>query len=203
VMDAYLTGLEERVATGMPVGRIASVASFFVSRVDTKVDGRLTEMVDRGAAHAEKAQSLLGKAAVANARMAYARYQKVFCAPRFQALKAHGARIQRPLWASTSTKNRAYRDVLYVEELVGPDTVNTMPPQTIVAFLDHGQVRPGSLMEEVMEAEQALESLEALGISMDVVTEALEREGVKSFADAYTALLDAVEASRKAAVAVS
>ena len=203
VMDAYLTGLEQRVAAGLPVDRIASVASFFVSRVDTKVDGRLTEMIDRGGAHAEKAQSLLGKAAIANARMAYASYRKVFGSPRFQALKAHGARIQRPLWASTSTKNPAYRDVVYVEELVGLDTVNTMPPQTVTAFLDHGQVRPGSLMEDVVGAEQTLESLEALGISIHGVTEALEREGVKSFADAYTALLDAVEASRQAAVTVS
>jgi transaldolase len=202
VTDAYLTGLEERVAAGLPVDRIASVASFFVSRVDTKVDGRLAEMVDRGDAHADKAQSLLGKAAIANARMAYAEYQKVFGSPRFQALKAHGSRVQRPLWASTSTKNPAYRDVIYVEELVGPDTVDTMPPHTVKAFLDHGQVRPGSLMEDVVGAEQTLESLETLGISMRVVTEALEREGVKSFADAYTALLDAVEASRKAAVAV-
>jgi len=198
VMDAYLTGLEQRVAAGLPVDRIASVASFFVSRVDTKVDGRLSEIIDRGDAHAEKAQSLLGKAAIANARLAYAKYQEVFGSLRFQALKAQGARIQRPLWASTSTKNPAYRDVLYVEELVGPDTVNTMPPHTVMAFLDHGQVRPGSLMENVAEAEQALASLVVLGISMKTVTGELELEGVKSFADAYTALLDAVEVSRKA-----
>jgi len=197
VMDAYLTGLEQRVTAGLPVDRIASVASFFVSRVDTQVDGRLAKIVDRGGALAEKAQSLLGKAAVANARMAYTRYQEVFGASRFQALKARGARVQRPLWASTSTKNPAYRDVLYVEELVGPDTVNTMPPHTVTAFLDHGQVRSGSLMEGVVGAEQMLASLEALGISMAAVTNALELEGVKSFADAYTALLDAVEASRK------
>jgi transaldolase len=198
VMDAYLSGLEERVTAGLPVDRIASVASFFVSRVDTKVDGRLAEIIDRGGARAEKARNLLGKAAIANARMAYAKYQRVFGAPRFGALKAHGARVQRPLWASTSTKNPAYRDVIYVEELVGPDTVNTMPPHTVTAFLDHGQVRPGSLMENVAEAEQTLASLEALGISMKTVTDELELEGVKSFADAYTALLEAVDASRKA-----
>ena len=203
VMDAYLAGLEQRVTAGLPVDRIASVASFFVSRVDTKVDDRLAKIVARGDAHAGQAQRLPGKAAIANARMAYAKYQKVFGAPRFQALKARGARVQRPLWASTSTKNPAYRDVLYVEELIGPDTVNTMPPQTVTAFLDHGQVRSGSLLEDVAGAEQTLASLEALGISMAAVTEALEVEGVKSFADAYTALLDAVEASRKAAVAAS
>jgi len=203
VMDAYLAGLEERAAAGRPMDRIASVASFFVSRVDTKVDGRLAEIIDRGSVRAERAQRLQGKAAIANARIAYATYQEVFGAPRFQVLKAQGARIQRPLWASTSTKNPSYRDVIYVEELVGPDTVNTMPPQTVKAFLDHGQVRPGSLMEDVAGAQQTLASLEALGISMAAVTDALEREGVKSFADAYTALLDAVEASRKAAVAAS
>ncbi len=196
VMDAYLTGLEQRVTAGLPVDRIASVASFFVSRVDTKVDGRLMEMVDRGGAHADQAASLLGKAAIANARMAYAQYKKVFGSPRFQALKAKGARVQRPLWASTSTKNPAYRDVVYVEELIGPDTVNTMPPHTLAAFLDHGQVRPCSLEEGVAEAEQTLAALQALEISMCISTCELESEGVKSFADAFTALLDAVEASR-------
>ena len=196
VMDAYLTGLEQRVAAGLPVERIASVASFFVSRVDTKVDGRLMEMVDRGGAHAEPAERLLGKAAIANARLAYGYYQKVFGSPRFEALKAHGARVQRPLWASTSTKNPAYRDVVYVEELIGPDTVNTMPPHTLVAFLEHGQVRPGSLEEGVARAERTLASLEALGISMCISTCELELEGVKSFADAFTALLEAVEARR-------
>jgi transaldolase len=196
VMDAYLAGLEERVAAGLPVDHIASVASFFVSRFDTKVDGRLAEMVDRGGAHAGKAASLLGKAAIANARMAYSYYHKVFGSPRFGALKAHGARVQRPLWASTSTKNPAYRDVIYVEELIGEDTVNTMPPHTLAAFLAHGEVRPGSLEENLAEAEQTLADLESLGISPCIATCELEKEGVKSFADAYTALLDAVEASR-------
>jgi transaldolase len=201
VMDAYLTGLERRVAAGLPVDRIVSVASFFVSRVDTKVDGRLMEMVDRGGAHADAAARLLGKAAIANARMAYAQYKKVFGSPRFQALGAKGARIQRPLWASTSTKNPAYRDVVYVEELIGADTVNTMPPHTLTAFLDHGHVRPGSLEEGVAEAEQMLADLQALGISMCVSTCELEAEGVRSFANAFTALLDAVEASRLKALA--
>jgi transaldolase len=196
VMDAYLTGLEQRVAAGLPVDQIASVASFFVSRCDTKVDGRLMERVDRGGAHAEAAEKLLGKAAIANARMAYGYYQKVFGTPRFEALRAKGARVQRPLWASTSTKNPAYRDVVYVEELIGPDTVNTMPPHTLVAFLDHGEVRPGSLEEDLEGARQTLATLEALGISMNVVTDELEEEGVRAFADAFTALLEAVDASR-------
>lgn len=201
VMDAYLSGLEQRLAAGLPVDRIVSVASFFVSRVDTKVDGHLAGMVDRGGAHAEKAAILLGKAAIANARMAYADYQKVFSSPRFGALKAQGARVQRPLWASTGTKNPKYRDVLYVEELIGPDTVNTVPPQTLAAFLAHGQVRAGSLQENLAETEHTLAGLQALGISMCVSTCELEQEGVKSFADAFTALLSAVDASRKKALA--
>ncbi|MCL7453128.1 MAG: hypothetical protein M8467_08765 [Anaerolineae bacterium] len=199
-MDAYLTGLEQRVAAGLPVDQIASVASFFVSRVDTKVDGRLMERVDRGGAHADPAEGLLGKAAIANARMAYAYYQKVFGSPRFEALKTKGSRAQRPLWASTSTKNPAYRDVIYVEELIGQNTVNAMPPHTLVAFLDHGEVRAGSLEEDVAGAEQTLADLEQLGISMCISTCELELEGLKSFADAFTALLDAVEGRRREAV---
>jgi transaldolase len=196
VMDAYLTGLEQRVASGLPVDRIASVASFFVSRVDTKIDGHLMGMVDRGGAHADQAANLLGKAAIANARLAYADYKKVFGSPRFAALKTKGARVQRPLWASTGTKNPKYRDVVYVEELVGPDTVNTVPPQTLAAFLDHGQVHPGRLEEKIVEAGQTLAGLQSLGISMCIATCELELEGVKSFADAFTALLEAVEARR-------
>ena len=192
VMDAYLTGLEQRVAAGLPVDMIASVASFFVSRVDTKVDARLAGL-------GSQAAPLLGKAAIANARLAYADFKAVFTAERYQVLKAKGARVQRPLWASTGTKNPKYRDVVYVEELIGPDTVNTVPPQTLAAFLDHGVVRAGSLEENVAEARQTLVDLESLGISMSAVTSELEQEGVKSFADAFTALLSAVDASRKAA----
>jgi transaldolase len=203
VMDAYLKGLERRAAAGLPLGSVASVASFFVSRVDTKVDGRLTERIDPGGAQAEKATRLLGKAAIANARLAYADFKRVFAAGRFQALKAKGARVQRPLWASTGTKNPAYRDVVYVEELVGPDTVNTVPPQTLAAFLDHGRVRPGSLEENLAEAGQVLAGLEALGISVDAVTAELEQEGVQSFADSFTALLAAVEARRSAAISAA
>lgn len=200
VMDAYLAGLEQRIAAGLPVDQIASVASFFVSRVDTLVDARLQQIIQGGGPQAQKAQALLGKAAIANARLAYADFKQVFASERFQVLKAHAARLQRPLWASTSTKNPAYRDVIYVEELIGPHTVNTMPPQTVVAFLDHGHIRM-SLEEGLPEARQALSDLEALGISMQAVTNQLEEEGVKSFADAFTVLLKAVEDRRQAALA--
>ncbi len=200
VMDAYLTGLEQRVAAGQPVDRIASVASFFVSRVDTKIDAQLEKRIEAGGPQAVTAKSLLGKAAIANARLAYDEYKKVFTSERFLALKARGARVQRPLWASTSTKNPAYRDVMYVEELIGPDTVDTVPPQTLIAFLDHGRVRP-SLEEDLEGARLALAQLESLGISMDVVTRELEEEGVKSFSDAFTTLLQAVESRRAPAAA--
>lgn len=198
VMDAYMTGLEERVNAGLPVSQIASVASFFVSRVDTHVDPRLQANIRAGGAPAQKATALLGKAAIANARLAYADFKRTFGAERFQKLKAMGAQLQRPLWASTSTKNPSYRDVVYVEELIGPDTVNTVPPQTLVAFLDHGQVR-ASLEENLADAHQTLADLEALGISMEQVTDQLEVEGVKSFSDAFTVLLAAVNEHRQLA----
>jgi transaldolase len=200
VMDAYLKGLEQRVEARLPLGSIASVASFFVSRVDTKVDGYLQKIIDPGGPEAQKAEALPGKAAIANARLAYADYKKVFNSERFQALKAKGARVQRPLWASTSTKNPAYRDVMYVEELIGPDTVNTVPPHTLVAFLDHGRVRL-SLEEGLEAAHQVLADLETLGISMKMVTRELEEEGVKSFADSFTVLLKAVEERRQTVAA--
>jgi len=200
VMDAYLTGLEKRVEGGLPVDRIASVASFFVSRVDTNIDPRLQQIIDQGGADAAKAKALPGKAAIANAKLAYEAFRQVFTSERFLKLKANGARVQRPLWASTSTKNPAYRDVMYVEELIGPDTVNTMPPQTVIAFLDHGQVRP-SLQEDVEGARQVLADLESLGISMDEVTATLEKEGVQSFSDAFGVLLQAIAARRQTAAA--
>ncbi len=200
VMEAYISGLESRVAKGLPVDGIASVASFFVSRVDTKVDGHLNAMVDRGGARAEKAAQLLGRAAIANARLAYHDFKIVFGSERFAALQAKGARVQRPLWASTSTKNPAYCDVMYVEALIGRDTVNTVPPATLVAFLDHGVVRPDSLEEDLPGAYQTLALLETLGISMPQVTAELEAEGVKSFSSAWKALLDAIETNRQAAL---
>jgi transaldolase len=198
VMEAYLKGLEQRVAEGLPITSIASVASFFVSRVDTKIDPRLQAIIDAGGSPAQQAAALPGKAAIANARLAYADFKQVFSAQRCQKLKAKGARVQRPLWASTSTKNPAYRDVMYVEELIGPDTVDTIPPQTLAAFLDHGQVRL-SLEENLDAAQQALADLETLGISMKKVTLELEEEGVKAFSDAFTVLLKAVDERRQAA----
>jgi transaldolase len=156
------------------------------------VDARLQSIMERQDPQTKAAGLLLGQAAIANARLAYADFKAVIATRRFQELKASGARPQRPLWASTSTKNPAYRDVIYVEELIGPDTVNTMPPQTLVAFLEHGVVRPGSLEEELEAARQSLDGLEKLGISIKAVTQQLEDEGVKSFSEAFTALLDAV-----------
>ena len=199
VMDAYLKGLEQRTAAGLPIDTIASVASFFVSRVDTNVDKRLQSIVQTAGAKVKQAEGLLGKAAIANARLAYAAYKKVFSSERFLKLKKQGARVQRPLWASTSTKNPAYHDVMYMEELIGPETVNTVPPQTLVAFLDHGQVRP-SLEEDLTGATKVLADLKTLGISMDEVTYELEVEGVKTFADAFTVLLDAVKEKTGAVV---
>ncbi len=192
VMDAYLKGLEQRVSAGLPLDSIASVASFFVSRVDSNIDPRLQKIVDGGQAKAQKASDLLGKAAIANARLAYEDFKQVFSSKRFQQLKAKGARLQRPLWASTSTKNPAYRDVMYVEELIGPDTVNTIPPQTLTAFLEHGKVR-ASLEENLEGARSVFTGLESLGISMKEVTDQLEVEGVKSFSDSFAVLLEAIQ----------
>jgi len=200
VMEMYISGLARRAAAGLPIDSIASVASFFVSRVDTKVDGHLMGMIDRGGVRAEKAPQFLGQAAVANARLAYHDFKIIFGSERFAKLQAMGGRVQRPLWASTGTKNPAYRDVVYIEELVGKDTVNTVPPATLAAFLDHGVVRGDSLEEDLPGAYQAMARLEALGISMAAVTAELEAEGVKSFASAWKALMDAMEMSRKAAI---
>jgi transaldolase len=197
VMDAYLSGLEQRVAAGLPIDRIASVASFFVSRVDTNVDALLQKIIQAGGVQAPKAQALLGKAAIANARLAYADFKQVFASDRFKQLAANGASVQRPLWASTSTKNPAYRDVRYVEELIGKDTVNTVPPQTLAAFLDHGEVRL-SLEEDLEGAREVFAQLEKLGISYNKVTAELEDEVVKSFADAFNTLLNAIAHRRKA-----
>lgn len=199
VMEAYLSGLEQRVAAGLPVVSIASVSSYFVSRIDSLIDARLQQIIAAGGAQAAQAQALLGKAAIANTRLAYQDFKQVFTSERFLKLKEKGARVQRPLWASTSTKNPAYRDVMYVEELIAPDTVNTMPPQTLVAFLDHGQVRL-SIEDGLEEAKQVFAGLESLGISMDEVTRQLEVEAVKSFSDAFTVLLQAVAARRQAPV---
>lgn len=188
VMDAYMAGLEDRIRAGHSVSQIASVASFFVSRVDTKVDAKLQKM-------APPHVSLQGKAAVANAKLAYQTFLQTTAGERFSALQKHGARLQRPLWASTGTKNPAYSDVIYVEELIGPNTVNTVPPQTLAAFADHGRTRL-SLIENIEDAQSTIEELEKIGIRMSDVTTELEVEGVKAFADSFTELLASVEARR-------
>jgi transaldolase/glucose-6-phosphate isomerase len=190
VMDAYLAGLEDRVAKELPVQQIASVASFFVSRVDAKIDPRLPED-----------SPLRGKAAVANAKLAYEAFESIFTSPRFATLKARfRARVQRPLWASTGTKNPAYPDTLYVDELIGPDTVNTVPPATLDAFRDHGSAKL-TITEGLDEAQKIFVELKAIGISMSSVTQELEDEGVKAFADAFKSLLETIEERRNAALA--
>jgi transaldolase/glucose-6-phosphate isomerase len=200
VIEAYLSGLEDRLAAGLPVDGIASVASFFISRADSKVDGALQVMAQKTGPDAKKATRLLGKAAIANAKLAYALFQESVASQRFKKLQSQGARVQRPLWASTSTKNPAYRDVIYVEDLIGPDTVNTMPPQTLDAFRDHGEAYL-TLAQGVAQARQDLAELETLGIAMSAVTRELEIEGVKSFAEAFVAMLKAIEDRRQSALA--
>lgn len=191
VMEAYLRGLERRVERGLSVGRSASVASFFVSRVDTATDKLIEEKIAAtdNAGERERLRGLLGKAAVANAKMAYQRFLAVFGSERFAKLRAHGARVQRPLWASTGTKNKAYSDVLYVDELIGPDTVNTMPPDTIDAFRDHGAVRR-SVDSGLDETRRVLDALETAGISLQEITDRLQVEGVESFSKSFRSLHD-------------
>ncbi len=200
VAQAYLRGLERLSASGGDLRRVASVASFFVSRVDTSVDKKLDEVVALapGSPRAETAIALKGRVAVANARLAYARFREIVASPRWAALAAKGARVQRPLWASTGTKNPKYSDVKYVEELIGPDTVNTLPPQTIDAFRDHGRVAD-ALSGREAEARAALGDLGLLDIGIEDVCETLVRDGVKSFADSFDKLLAAIERRLKSA----
>jgi len=197
VMDAWLAGLEQAKAGDLP--RLRSVASFFVSRVDTKIDGaieRRLATLPAGASERAELESLRGKAAVANARLAYAEFEAVVAGPRFQALHAKGAHRQRPLWASTSTKNKAYRDVLYVEELIGPDTVNTVPPATLAAFNDHGTVE-SRIRHDVPGARAVLARLTALGVPAESLIGELEVEGVQAFAKSFDDLLGALETRRR------
>ncbi|MCU0509919.1 MAG: transaldolase [Anaerolineae bacterium] len=182
---AYIEGLEARAARGEDVSQVASVASFFVSRVDTLVDAKLTHHND--AQGNPEAAELRGKAAIANARLAYERFEQLFSGPRWEALAAKGARPQRPLWASTSTKDPSYPDTIYMDALIGPHTVNTAPPQTIEAFADHGVVAT-TVTEGVDEARATLQQLEALGIRMDDVTAELLKDGVRLFAEAFDRL---------------
>jgi transaldolase len=186
VADAYIRGLERLVEVGGDPAKVGSVASYFVSRVDTEADDRLDE-----AGHPE----LKGKLAVANAKLAYQNYKEKFSGERWEALAARGATPQWCLWASTSTKNPEYRDVLYIEDLIGPGTVNTMPRETIEAFQDHGEVAL-TLEEGIDEAKQVFEQVKAAGVDYDDVTETLEREGVQKFIDSFTELLEGIEAKR-------
>jgi transaldolase len=194
VIAAYMAGLEDRVKARQPIDGLASVASFFVSRVDTEVDNRLDALIAKAAPlEKERLQTLKGRAAIANAKLAYRLFTQKFSGPRWEALAKQGAKVQRPLWASTSTKNPAYRDVMYVEELIGPDTVDTMPPATIEAFKDHGVVAR-TVDKKVAVAEAVLKEIEAVGISMRDVTAKLLVEGIASFQKSFDDLLAGLEA---------
>lgn len=198
VMEAWLSGLEALAARGAPLDAMRSVASFFVSRVDSKVDQAIDEAVAARPAGAERdeLESLKGKAAVANARLAYARFLDTIRSPRFHALAELGAHPQRPLWASTSTKNPAYRDVIYVEELIGHDTVNTMPPQTLAAFNDHGVVEE-RITRDLDEADAVFQRLPQLGIPLEALIAQLEPEGVASFSKSFDSLIESLESKRR------
>jgi transaldolase len=192
VVDAYLTGLEQAAAEGRDLGRIRSVASFFVSRVDTAMDARLT------AAGTPEAERLRGRAGIANARLAYERFEQAFASDRAQALLARGARPQRPLWASTGVKDARLRDTMYVEELIAPHVVNTMPEKTLQAFADHGEVRGDTIAGTFEESRAVLDGIAAQGISYDEVTDELERDGVEQFVTAGERLREAVAGKLKA-----
>ena len=191
VMEAYLRGLETRLEQGYSLDHVASVASFFVSRVDTAIDELLEEVISKEGLGAERADALLGKAAIASAKLAYAQFNAAFSGPRFDILAQHGARLQRPLWASTSTKNPAYPDTYYVDNLIGPNTVNTLPPHTLEAFREHGTADL-TLEQGLSVARAQLDALEAVNISIEAVTNQLEREGVSKFAQSYTSLLKTI-----------
>jgi transaldolase len=202
VMDAFLDGLEQAKQNGHDLTKIGSVASFFVSRVDTEVDKRLNRIAGRSggdAGQADRLEKQKGRAAIANAVLAYQRYSKVFSTFRWQALADAGAHPQRPLWASTSTKNPDYRDVMYVEELIAPGTVNTMPESVIHAFADHGEVRGDTVTGSYDEARAVFDELAAVGVDMSDVIRTLEREGVEKFEASYLELLDGVRKSLEAA----
>ena len=201
VAEAYVTALERRAAEGLSVHDVASVASFFLSRIDTLVDSRLDELVASGTLPEAQAVALRGEAAVANAKLAYQSFKRIFSGDRWDALKAEGARVQRVLWASTSTKNPAYDDLKYVEPLIGPHTINTMPDQTVDAFLDHGQIVPNSVERDADTAGRVMRSLAEAGIDFDQVTSQLLVEGVRKFIDPFDALLDTLAERREALAA--
>ena len=192
VIDAYTTGLEQRRAGGRPLGSIGSVASFFVSRVDTEIDNRLETI------GTDEALSLRGQAAVANARLAYQAYEEFVATERWQRLESAGAARQRPLWASTGTKNAEYSDTLYVTELVAPETVNTMPEKTLEAVADHGVIRGNTIHGTYEQARAVFDRLQEVGVDLDDVGRVLEWQGVEKFATSWTDLLDTVEATLRA-----
>lgn len=196
VMEAYLRGLERRVKKGQPIKSINSVASFFVSRVDTSVDKILDGLIAQGGSRADDAKRVLHKAGIANSKRAYAHYEAIIRSPRWEKLKAKGANPQRLLWASTGTKDKRLSDVIYIEELIGPDTVNTMPPQTAEAFKDHGQAR-ATLTQGLSEAEADLQTLASLGINLDEITEKLQQDGVRLFSKSFDDLMEVVAAKRE------
>ena len=202
VAEAFIDGVETLAKNGGDVSRIASVASFFVSRIDTLIDNKLTDQIKNPPAGFDSglAQSLQGKVAIANAKLTYEKYKAIFSAPRWKALASRGATTQRVLWASTGTKNKAYSDVLYIDELIGPDTVNTIPPATYDAFRNHGRPR-ASLEENIDAARKTMSDLPRVGVSMKAVTDKLTEDGVKLFADAFDELLAAVDKQAKAAAA--
>jgi transaldolase len=187
VVEAYLRGLERLVAGGGDPSKVASVASFFVSRVDSEADKRLEALGNK---------ELQGKLAIANAKLAYQHYIEVFASPRWTYLEGKGANRQRCLWASTSTKNPDYRDVMYVEELIGPETVNTMPLETIEAFQDHGEIRGDTVLEGLDEAQALLKQLAEVGVDYDDVTDTLEAEGVQKFADSFDQIVESIRTKR-------
>ena len=198
VAEAYIEGLLQRATSGQPIDRIASVASFFVSRVDTAVDKKLQAIVDSttDARRKEEARKLEGKAAIANAKLAYAAFNDIFAGPKWEALAQKGARPQRCLWASTSTKNPNYPDTYYVEALIGPHTVDTMPPATIDAFLDHGKAAR-TLDADIEGARQVMRDLERIGVSMDDVTEQLQKDGVRLFSESFHELIETISSKRE------
>ena len=196
VVEAFLAGLEDRAARGADLRHVASVASFFVSRVDTLIDPQLEERVEEGGPDAALAEARLGTAAIDNAKLAYEAWLELFSGPRWEALESKGARPQRCLWASTSTKNPHYRDVLYSEELIGRDTVNTMPLSSVEAFADHGIVRGQTILEDLDRAQRLWSELIRVGIDEEEVGEQLEQEGVEKFAVSYQAMLDTIETKR-------
>jgi transaldolase len=185
--EAYLSGLEKHLAAGGDISKIASVASFFVSRVDTSVDAELKNLGNK---------DLLGKAAIANAKIAYGRFKGIFSGQQWERLASNGAHVQRVLWASTGTKNPGYPDTLYVDKLIGPHTVNTLPPVTLGMFLDHGQVSP-TLETGLEHAKDQIDQLTKLGLNLDAITKKLEEDGVRSFASSFESLMNSIDTKRK------